>query len=153
MPRSPAVILLCLLVAQPAAAQVSLAGARDLRFGAIALGITSAVTPADPTRSGQFTLTGQAGMRVQIRLTLPNRLNGPSGATMPISFQGSDAFIQETVTGSVANYFNPGATLVFRFTTGNQAIIRLGGRVAPGAAQVPGAYANTVLATATVLSL
>jgi len=153
MLQPTAAILLSLFVARPAAAQVSLTGTRDLRFGSVALGVTTAVTPADPTRSGQFTITGSAGMRVQIRLTLPNRLNGPSGASMPISFRAGDAFIQETVTGSVADYFNPGATKVFRFTTGNQAVIRLGGSVSPGAAQVPGAYANTVLATATVLSL
>lgn len=153
MPRLSAGLLLCLLGAPPLAAQVALVGTRDLKFGAVALGVTTTVTPADPTRSGQFTITGRAGMRIQFRLTLPNRLNGPSGATMPVSFSSGDAFIQETITGSLPDYFNPGATKVFRFTTGTQAVVRLGGRVTPGASQPAGAYSNTVLATATVLSL
>jgi spore coat protein U-like protein len=153
MPRFFVGLLLCLLGAQPVAAQLALVGARDLTFGPVALGVTTIVTPSDPTRSGQFTITGRAGMQVQFRMTLPNRLNGPSGASMPVDFQAGDAFIQQTVTGSLPDYFNPGATKVFKFTTGTQAVVRLGGRVTPGASQPAGRYSNTVLATATVLSL
>lgn len=153
MPPISRVLFLCLVCARPAAAQLSLAGVRDLDFGPVARGITAVVPPVDAIRSGQFTITGSAGMQVQFRLTLPNHLNGPSGATMPITFGAGDAFIQETLTGSVPDYFNPGATKVFRFTTGSQAVVRLGGRIAPGASQQSGAYGNTVLATVTLLTL
>jgi hypothetical protein len=153
MPRLIPVLLLSLLAARPAGAQFALVGTRDLTFGTVVLGVTTIVAPVDPVRSGQFTISGTPRMQVQFRLTLPVTLRGPGGATMPIAFGGGDAFVQETVTGSVQDYFNPGATKVFRFTTGSQAVVRLGGRVTPGANQPAGAYANTILATATVLSL
>jgi len=140
-------------MAIPASAQVSLLSVRDLSFGTVPLGVTTVVGPSDATRSGQFTLTGRPGMQVQIRLTLPNRLTSASGATIPVAFESGDAFVLETITGGAPDFFNPGATKVFKFTTGSQAILRLGGRVTPGSTVPMGAYSNTVLATVTVLNL
>ena len=149
----PFALGLVVCTASPVRAQVSLLSVRDLSFGTVPLSVTTVVGPSDATRSGQFTLTGRPGMQVQVRLTLPNRLANASGATIPIAFQSGDAFILETITGGAPDYFNPGATKVFKFTTGSQAILRLGGRVTPGSTVPMGAYSNTVLATVTVLNL
>jgi hypothetical protein len=141
-----------LLNAGSADAQISVAGVRDLAFGAVPAGITTTVLPTDPVRSGQWTITAQVGNQVQIKLTLPNRLNGPSGATMPVSFTTGDVFVQENSTGSLPDYFNPGGAKVFRFSNGSQAFVRLGGRVTPAVGQRTGAYANSALITVTFLN-
>jgi hypothetical protein len=151
-PRPLALTLFACCLPAPAVAQISVAGVRDLIFGLVPLGVTTTVLPTDPVKSGQWTLTAVTGNQVQIRLTVPNQLLGPSGATMPISFQNADAFVQGTWTGAVPNFFNPGGNQVFKFSSGAQAIIRLGGRVTPAANQRPGAYANTVVCTINLLN-
>jgi len=152
MPTTIRILTPLLFTAHLAAAQVSVAGARNLAFGVVAAGVTTTVLPTDPIKSGQWTITGQIGRQVQIKLTLPTRLNGPSGATMPVNFTTGDVFVQETATGSLPNYFNPGGANVFRFTNGTQAIVRLGGRVTPAVNQRSGAYLNSALITITVLN-
>jgi len=140
------------LTARSAHAQISVAGVRDLAFGSVAAGITTIVLPTDPIRSGQATITASLGNQVQIKLTLPTRLNGPSGATMPVSFSTGDVFVQENSTGSLPDYFNPGGAKVFKFSRGTQAFIRIGGRVTPAVGQRSGPYGNSALITVTFLN-
>lgn len=142
--------LLTLFAARPAAAQVSVAGMRDLAYGFLTLGVTTTVLPTDPAKSGQWTITAPIGQRIQIRLTVPNQLLGPSGATLPVLFSNGDAFVQGTWTGAVANSFNPSGNVNFRFTGGTQAIVRLGGATRPAANQRTGAYTNSAVCTITV---
>jgi hypothetical protein len=129
---------------------VSVAGVRDLAFGFLTLGVQTTVLPGDPVKSGQWTITGPVGQRIQIRLTVPNQLLGPSGATLPVSIRNGDAFVRGTWTGAVSNSFNPSANVNFQFTGGTQAIVRLGGKVTPAANQQPGPYSNTAVCTITV---
>lgn len=140
-------ILLSLLAARPAASQVSVAGIRNLAFGFLTLGVTTTVLPSDPVKSGQWTITAPLGQRIQVRLTVPNQLLGPSGTTLPVSFKNGDAFVQGTWSGAPANSFNPIGNVNFRFTGGTAAIVRLGGRTTPAATQHTGAYTNTALCT------
>jgi len=142
--------LLSLIAAPAAVAQVSVTGMRDLAFGFLTLGISSTVLPSDPVKSAQWRITAPVGQRIQIRLTVPNQLLGPSGATLPVSINNGDAFVQGTWTGSVPNSFNPGSNVNFNFTGGTQAIIRLGGQITPAANQRPGTYTNTAVCTITV---
>jgi hypothetical protein len=144
--------LVAVLTAGSAHAQVSVAGVRDLAFGSVAVGITTTVLATDPVRSGQWTITANLGNQVQIKLTLPNNLDGPSGATMPVLFTTGDVFIQENSTGSQPDYFNPGGAKVFKFSRGTQAFIRLGGRVTPAVGQRSGGYASSALITVTLLN-
>lgn len=150
MHRATIPTLLSLAVASPAAAQVSLAGVRDLAFGFLTLGVTTVVLPTDPIKSGQWTITAPVGQRIQVRLTVPNQLLGPSGATLPVTFKNGDAFVQGTWTGAVINSFNPSGNVNFRFTGGSQAIVRLGGAVTPATNQRTGAYSNTAVCTITL---
>jgi hypothetical protein len=152
MHRAPIIpaVLLSLIAATTASAQVSVAGVRDLAFGFLTLGVSSTVLPGDPTKSGQWTITAPVGQRVQIRLTVPNQLLGPASATLPVSFKNGDAFVQGTWTGSAPNSFNPSGNVNFRFTNGTQAIVRLGGKITPAANQRTGAYSNTAICTITV---
>jgi len=150
MHRATIPILLCLVAPRPAIAQVSVAGTRDLAFGFLTLGVNSDVPPTDPIKSGQWNLTAPLGQRVQVRLTVPNQLNGPAGATLPLTIKNNYAFLQGTWPGAVATAFNPPGNVNFRFTGGTGAILRLGGSVTPAANQRTGAYTNSAICTITV---
>ena len=85
----------------PAAAQVSVAGIRDLAFGPVIIGIPSSVAPSDAVRSGQYRFTAPAGSRVRIDFDLPSQLNGPGSAKLTIKFGKTDAIIVGNAPGSV----------------------------------------------------
>lgn len=141
------------LLAAPrtATAQTVVSGIRDLNFGTVIQGVATQVAPTDPVKSGQFYFrTPAIGSRVRIQFTLPTRLNGPAGATMPITFQTTDGFIQGTATTSVGVTFNPNATSTFNMVTSADANVWLGGRVTPAVNQTVGAYSNTIIMTVTV---
>jgi hypothetical protein len=146
----PLVLVTALFAVSPAAAQVTVTPIRDLAFGAVIVGVPSTVGPSHPTRSGQFRITAPAGTRVQVRLTLPNQLNGPAGAQLPINFSNNDAIAVSTAPGSVPSTFNPKATRNLQFvgTTGYNVFI--GGTVSPAANQGQGNYANTITITVNV---
>jgi hypothetical protein len=150
MHRATILVLLSLVAARPAASQVSVAGVRNLAFGFLTLGVTATVLPSDPIKSGQWTITAPLGQRIQIRLTVPNQLLGPSGATLPVSIKNGDAFVQGSWSGAVASAFNPSANVNFNFTGGTAAIVRLGGDTTPAANQRPGPYTNTAVCTITI---
>jgi hypothetical protein len=150
MHRATVPALIVLLAAPSAAAQVSVAGVRNLAFGFLTLGVQSTVPPSDPVKSGQWNLTAPVGQRIQIRLTVPNQLQGPAGATLPVSIKNGDAFVQGTWSGATPNSFNPAGNVNFRFTGGTQAILRLGGSTTPSPTQRTGAYSNTAVCTITV---
>lgn len=144
----PLIALLAGAFPSPALTQISIAGARDLDFGFVPRGVVTVVGPADPVKSGQWTVTGPAGTRIQIRLTTPSQLlRSGGGGSMPADFLNGDVFVQGTWTGAPIESFNPNATKNFNFTGGTQAIIRLGGRVTPAGNQATGPYANTVICT------
>jgi hypothetical protein len=150
MLRATLPFLLVLIAAQPAEAQVSVAGTRNLAFGFLTVGVTTDVTPTDPIKSGQWNFTAPVGQRIQVRLTVPNQLLGPSGATLPLIIKNNYAFLQGTWSGAVAEFFNPPGNVNFRFTGGPGAILRLGGSITPATNQRSGAYTNSAIVTITV---
>ena len=136
----------------PAAAQVSVAGIRDLAFGPVIIGIPSTVAPSDAVRSGQYRFTAPAGSRVRIDFDLPSQLNGPASAKLPIKFGKTDAVIVGNAPGSVPTALdpNPKANLKFDMGTSTAANIFLGGTVTPAGNQAPGSYVATVVLTVTI---
>ena len=152
MPRlSPALLVLTLSIAPPAAAQLTVQGVRDLDFGVVLQGVPASVLPTDPTKSGQFYfLTPGIGSRVRIRFTLPTRLNGPGGATMPIGFRSNDALIRGTAPSSVPIFFDPNGPRNFRMSSSPDANVWLGGQVTPAPTQAVGTYTATVVMTVTL---
>ena len=102
-----------LLVAMPrrGQAQVSAVAIRDLNFGIVIRGVPNSISPADPVKSGQFYFsTPGIGSRVRIQFTLPTQLNGPAGATLPISFGTTDAWLRGTAGSSAFVTLNPNTT-------------------------------------------
>jgi len=138
--------------AMPAAAQVSVAGIRNLAFGSVIIGIPSTVAPSDAIRSGQYRFTAPAGARVRIDFDLPSQLNGPASARLPIKFGKTDAIVVGNAPGSVPTVLdpNPKANQKFDMGTNTAANIFLGGTVTPAGNQAPGSYVATIVLTVTI---
>lgn len=70
---------------------LSAGGARPLNFGVVVPGTTVSVAP-QTSQGAEFRITGLLGRKsVDITLTLPTALGGPGGATIPLSFSGTNA--------------------------------------------------------------
>ena len=145
-----------LTAARPAAAQISVAGIRDLAFGPVIVGIPSTVAPSDAIRSGQFRFTAPAGARVRVDFDLPSQLSGPGGAKLPIKFAKTDAVAVGNAAGSVPGTLpvvlnpNPKATQKFDLGPNTAVNVFLGGTVTPATNQAPGGYVATIVLTVTV---
>lgn len=148
--RFPWLLLLPMFAVPPLAAQVSVAPIRDLAFGPVIVGVPTTIGPSHPTRSGQFQIAAPLGTRVQIRFTLPNQLDGPTGAQLPITFSNNDALVVGTGSNSAPMTFNPKATRVFQ-VPGPTTNVFVGGRVTPAGNQAQGSYAATITLTVMVL--
>lgn len=144
-------LLLSLVVAVPAAAQFSVVGTRDLAFGAVIPGVTMAVSPMDPVKSGIFDITASQGTRLRLDFTLPTRLIGPGGAQMTINFANGDLILLETAPGSTPSGHNPKSMKPYTMTRGNRLMVYLGGNVAPTGGQATGVYTASVMLTVTIL--
>jgi hypothetical protein len=140
-----------LLVASPAAAQITVSGIRNLAFGPVIRGIATHVLPSDAVKSGQFRFVTAIGNQVRVQFTLPNRLNGPSGGQLPISFGTTDAIAVGSGGSSVPVTFNPNTAQNFTIVTSTTINVFIGGTVTPAANQTLGAYTNTITLTVTIL--
>lgn len=138
-------------IARSAAAQVSVIPIRDLAFGPVIVGVSSSVPPSHPTRSGQFRLTAPLNTRVRLRLTLPNRLDGPAGATLPIGFSNNDAIWMSSAPNSQPSTFNPKGAAVQLIVNSGTINVWVGGTVTPAGNQAQGTYTGTITLTVTVL--
>lgn len=146
---SLAFIALC-VASQPLAAQSTVTGIRNLAFGPVIRGVPSSVSPNDPIRSGRFYIRHIIGRQVQVRFTLPTRLNRVAGGgNMPITFGATDAVARGTAPTSVPVTFNPNAARTFNLVTSADFFVNLGGRVSPAAGQATGAYTGTITLTCT----
>ncbi len=134
-----------------AAAQVSVIPVRDLAFGPVIVGISTSIGPSHPVRSGQLRLVAPLGTRLRLRFTLPNDLDGPAGASMPINFSNGDGITVGSAPNSVPQAFNPKATVNMQNTTSTTTNVFLGGTVSPAGNQPQGNYTGTITLTVTIL--
>jgi hypothetical protein len=134
---------------RPAAAQITVTPVRDLAFGPVIAGVPTHIGPSHPVRSGQWRVTSLPLLRMRLRFTLPNRLNGPAGATLPISFSNNDGIYVGTAGGSVPTSFNPKATTNISGSINTTTLVFIGGTVSPTGKQPEGNYAGTITLTVT----
>lgn len=149
-PASLAIGLL-LGLASSGSAQLSAVGIRNLAFGAVIPGLATVVSPNDPVKSGTFDVQVALGTRLRLDFTLPTQLNGPSGATLPITFVNGDCILLETGAGAAPNSQNPKSMKPYTMTFGNRLFVFLGGTVTPAGVQQTGVYSATVTLTVTIL--
>ena len=136
---------------RPAAAQITVTPVRDLAFGPVIVGVPTSIAPSHPVRSGQFRVTTLPSTRLRLRFTLPNRLDGPGGATLPIAFNNNDALHVGSAPNSVPETFNPKATKNVQITTDTTLFLFIGGTVSPAGNQQQGNYAGTITLTVNIL--
>lgn len=152
MQRIPLLLLLlCLAGATPAVAQLQVRGIRDLQFGSVVAGIPNAAPPTDPLRAGEFEVQARSNAWLLLIFTLPSQLDGPAGASMPISFGGGDAIWVGKKKGATPLVFDPRPWRFLRTDSGGKNSLFLGGQVNPAPTQRAGTYANTVTLTVVVI--
>ena len=133
------------------AAQITVAGVRDLSFGSVTRGIPATISPSDVINSGQWNIGVGALRTIRLTFTLPSNLIGPGGATLPITFGSSDAWRKETLALGAGTFFNPNNPVTFLVVVGPGVTVRLGGRVSPSVSQVSGSYQGTIILTVLLL--
>lgn len=129
---------------------VYVTGQRTLAFGGVMRGVPKHILPGDPIRSGQFEFRATLNNTVRITFTLPNRLNGPGAATMPISFSTTDGNLKGQGPTSLLIVFNPNVANTWNLVSSATFNVWLGGTVSPTGGQAFGAYTNTISMTVTV---
>jgi hypothetical protein len=122
-------------------------GARSLTFGTLLPGIPQPISRTDPLRSGQFDVTGRRFSTVQFTLSLPAVMNGPAGATLPLSFGSNDAgySVSQSVAAQVG--FDPRGPFLATLSSNGRGSVFLGGTAQPTPSQRPGSYSATVTLT------
>jgi len=136
------------LVAAPTALHAqSVVGTQNLNFGNVIPGVPTTILRTDAVNGGQFRITGAGLFRsVTVRFTLPAVMNGPSGATMPITFSATDAGISWQGTIGSQTTFNPNSPFTYTLWLGSGTVF-LGGRVNPAPTQAGGSYTATITLT------
>lgn len=137
--------------AGPLAAQggrrIRVQGVQTLSFGNLLPGVPGVVGRTDPARSGRFDIVAPSNGQILVQFTLPNRLDGPAGAGIPLTFGGGDAGFSadQSIGGQIG--FDP--RVGFTAATGRRrrSSVFLGGRAQPSAGQRAGSYTAVVTLT------
>jgi len=136
-------------------------GTRALQFGVIVPGTTTVTVLPGTASGGEFRIAGVKNRKsVDISFTLPTRLDGPAGASIPLSFNGNFAGLCEIDTSGAceaASFFtwNPVSTPSFRdqptrYKPGRKVFafdayqLYLGGTASPSATQRQGTYTASI---------
>jgi len=151
------ILVVALLSAAPAlhaqGRPLRVTGVRGIAFGTVFPGVQTAVPPSDAARSGRFDITGPKLSTVQITLTLPNRLTGPAGASMPLSFGVTDGGYSLTGSTTALVPFDPRLPFSAVLSSNGAASVFLGGTLLPPGPQPGGSYVGTLTITVAQLSL
>jgi hypothetical protein len=130
---------------------VTVRGVRGLAFGTVVPGIPSQVLRTDPVNSGQFEIRGPFLTFIRLTFTLPPVLNGPLGATMPLSFGATDAGYSYSNSIGSQTAFNPAQPFSTLIWIGGRSGVWIGGTASPAPSQRAGAYTGTITLTVVVL--
>ena len=120
---------------------LSVARGQDLDFGSVFPGVSRTVLP-DGTTAGRFDISGEGASEIDIDFTLPNVLDGPSSATMPVSF-GNNSAAWGTATSGGPFPFDPTTGTTQNLEAGAMMVF-IGGTVDPAVDQAAGTYNGTV---------
>ncbi len=124
---------------------------QGLNFGTVFPGLPTSISRTDALNSGQVQIRGSNGSLVRVDFTLPAAMNGPGGATMPLSFLAGDGGYATTNSISTATAFDPNASLSTALSGQGRLYLFFGGRVAPPSQIAPGSYTATITITVTYI--
>jgi hypothetical protein len=116
---------------------------QGLRFGTLASGIPSVVSPLDGERRASIELVGQG--QVTIRFELPAGLQaGGAGPVLPLRFAPGDGRVTFPRSGTMM-VFDPASPVSFSIPPGaGGATVWLGGAAEPLPRQAPGTYSASI---------
>jgi hypothetical protein len=121
--------------------QVLVVAERDLDFGMLTAGITTAILPTDLVRSAQLRIEGRG--TYQVSFQLPPALSTSSGEQIPLMFAPTDGQVALRHRTFV---FDPNSMNSFRINSADgEARINLGGRAQPAPGQTAGVYSATIV--------
>lgn len=134
-------------VAPAAFAQTSLRVnvVRSLAFDRLAPGMPSLTKGSVPTDTGVFEVLGPPGTPIELWFTLPAAFDGPSGATLPLTFDPSSASFSAAQSTADRIPFDPRLRQQFRIPPSGRMLVFLAGRVLVGADQKPGNYRASIV--------
>lgn len=155
MPRHKALrvallLFVALLCAAPLAAQAQVTRVDDIRFGNVLGGVANTVLRTDPARAGRFDVITPPNVWLNGQFVLPAVMNGPAGATMPISFAGTTAGYSDAQAIGSQVGFNPQLGGTVRATDGRASVF-MGATVTPAVGQAPGSYTATITLIVVIL--
>jgi hypothetical protein len=150
-----------LSVADILAAPLTGTGTRALSFGVIVPGTTTVTVLPASAAGGEFRITGVKNRKsVDISFTLPTQLDGPAGASIPLSFNGNYAALCEIDTAGACDLgslftWNPVTTPSYhdvpaRYKPGRKVYtydayqVYLGGAATPSTTQRQGTYTASI---------
>lgn len=130
---------------------LTVTGIRALNFGTVIPGIPQVVLRTDAVNSGQLDMKYPNRANVEIDFTLPTVMVGPAGATLPLSFGGSDAGYSSTQSIGSQVGFDPTQPFFTQLPNNGRASVFIGGRASPSASQRAGSYTATLTVSVTIL--
>lgn len=139
--------LLLLLLPVGLGAQIQVTAGQGVVFGTMLPGITASASRVNASEAGQFNLAGARNAQVLLQFTLPARMAGPGGATLPLSFGGGDAGYSSRQSIGNQTGFDPRAPFTARLGTNGRGSVFLGCTAQPAADQPAGAYSATLILT------
>jgi hypothetical protein len=124
-------------------AAVSVLPVQGLRFGTLATGIPTVVSPLDAGRRASIELLG-AG-QVTVTFELPPGLTAEGGGPLlPLRFGGTDGRVTFPRSGGML-VFDPASPVSFTIPPdAGGATVWLGASAEPGPRQAPGAYSGSI---------
>jgi hypothetical protein len=125
------------------AGAVSVLPVQGLRFGTLASGIPTVVSPLDGSHRASIELLGGGHVTVSFELP-PGLVAGNGGPLLPLRFGGTDGRVTFPKSGRML-VFDPAAPVSFNIPPGlGGATVWLGGSAEPGPRQAPGAYSASI---------
>lgn len=137
-------LVLSLVTAGAADAQVTAVPQQDLSFGMVVPGIATPVPVNDAVRRAAWRLTGRGTATVSF--VLPSVLQGPSGAVLPLLFVDGDAAWRVAVGGGGGGMRleDPNTPFSINVPIRQAVDLYLGGTAQPTATQAAGSYTATI---------
>ena len=138
--------LALVVVATPVFGQrpIAVTGVQSLSFGTLLPGVPTVVSRTDAAKSGQFMIQGPHDTQGQVTFTLPSVLTGPAGATLPLTFSGSDAGYSQSQNIGSQTGFDPKQPFLITFSGQGRGSVFLGGTARPAPTQRAGSYTGTI---------
>ncbi len=134
------------LVAAASQGRAQVTTLRNLAFGTITSGTTTAVAPTSVS-AAEWRIQGFLGLGASFRLTLPTTLTGP-GPALAITFSPTSGIYRVNNPNPVGGTtFNPNNAVPLPPFLRSTIYVFLGGSVSPPLNQTPGTYTGTVVLT------